>query len=110
MFLQLTATYIDGLSQGDWSGTANVDERVQERETDDSDQRIDDPQAKNATTTKTGMPRGALYRVSVKSDNAVRVAEATEEDVPMFPGAPYDRMVAENSADRQPSLALPVMA
>ena len=100
MFLQATATYLDTTSHMDMSSTGNVDERVQEGEDDPEDSanlRIDDAQARNATSTKTGEGASGLYRVSMKSVNAVGVAVTSEEDTPTFPGAPYDRMVAENS-------------
>ena len=74
--------------------------------------------AKTASTTKTGIATVTvagepvdmkLYRVMVTSANAVRVAEPTVSDTPMFPGAPYERMVAEN-AQTGALVGMPVMA
>ena len=111
MFLRATATYIDTTSDTDKGSTGMVDERVQ-MGTDD------DPMAKTASTTKTGIATVTvnnatvdmkLYRVMVTSANAVRVAEPTVSDTPAFPGAPYERMVAENSQTGA-LVGLPVMA
>ena len=111
MFLRVVATYIDETSAGDNGRTGMVDERVQ-RGTDD------DPMAKIASTTKSGVAtvtvdgtpvNMALYRVRVTSANAVRVAEPTVSDTPMFADAPYERMVAEN-AQTGALVGMPVMA
>ena len=108
MFLRAIATYIDTTSDTDKGSTGNVDERVQ------WDAGSDTPKAKTASTTSTGIAtvtgdnpdpdpddpnthNTRLYRVTVTSANAVRVADLVEEDTPTFADAPYERMVAENS-------------
>ena len=110
MFLRVVATYLDATSADDSSSTGNVDERVQDKGDDpDVSDALDPPTAKTATMTSTGDGDSRLFRVAKTSDNAVRVADVSADDMPVFTDAPYDREVAEN-AESGSVIGVPVMA
>ena len=109
MFLRATATYMDTTSDMDLSGTGLVDERVQAKATEGDPDATAAPTAKTAAITDTGDSESNLYRVTVTSDNAVRVSDESTEATPVFGEAPYVREVAENS-EHGTIVGLPVAA
>ena len=94
-YLRASATYIDITSDVDDPDTRNIDERTQKGADPDpvadADPVAKDPELENNPDK--------LYRVTVVSKNAVRVAPPSEEedDAPQFSAASFDRTVAENA-------------
>ncbi len=91
-YLEARATYTDITSETDDPDTVEIDERTQKASDTTND--VEEPEAKNPETEE-----DMLYRVTVRSENAVRVQPGAPTDVeaPEFSASSYDRMVAENS-------------